>query len=190
MAVTVGVPGRSTGKVDFLISETKPRTGAAEVILRPRYGLINPDLTVGTDVTSAFALLANQSISFMGVIPSGTGFRLSREQMSTLGINADNLPPYVREYLVGNELTDNKFPGHIVDYFGLGEKEAMSLNQALFQYVINAVQTDRRAKSGSTADSRQYASNWWLFAKPRPEMRSALRDLDRYIATTETSKHR
>ena len=32
--------------------------------------------------------------------------------------------------------------------------------------------------------------NWWLFGKPRPELRLALTGLNRYIATVVTSKHR
>ena len=41
-----------------------------------------------------------------------------------------------------------------------------------------------------TSDSKQYANQWWSYAKPRPEIRKALTGLKRYIATVETSKHR
>jgi hypothetical protein len=52
------------------------------------------------------------------------------------------------------------------------------------------VQPDRLAKAGRTADAEQYARDWWLFGKPRPELRRALAGLRRYIATVETAKHR
>jgi hypothetical protein len=55
---------------------------------------------------------------------------------------------------------------------------------------MNTMKSERETRSGVTPDSQQYAQDWWLFAKPRPEMRAALAALDRYIATTETSKHR
>lgn len=32
--------------------------------------------------------------------------------------------------------------------------------------------------------------NWWIFGRPRPELRSPLRGLPRYISTVETAKHR
>jgi hypothetical protein len=36
----------------------------------------------------------------------------------------------------------------------------------------------------------QYAGKWWLYGRPRPEMRTALGGLSRFIATPAVSKHR
>lgn len=45
------------------------------------------------------------------------------------------------------------------------------------------------AMRSTTADALEYARNWWLFAKGRPNMRAAVYDLDRCIVTSEVSKH-
>nr|WP_249803692.1 DNA methyltransferase [Bradyrhizobium zhengyangense] len=39
-------------------------------------------------------------------------------------------------------------------------------------------------------DRQSYKENWWLFAEPRPRLRQAVAGLDRFIVTSETSKHR
>jgi hypothetical protein len=54
---------------------------------------------------------------------------------------------------------------------------------------MERVKPERDAK-GNTKDGAGYAANWWLFGKPRQEMRKQLAGLSRYIATVETSKHR
>ncbi len=35
-----------------------------------------------------------------------------------------------------------------------------------------------------------YKKKWWIFGEPREELRPALADIRRYIATVETNKHR
>jgi len=124
------------------------------------------------------------------VIPSGLGFRLTEDDLNEIGLARQDVAQVVREYLVGNELTDNKPAGLIIDYNACDEEQAKSASPALFQFVWNRLKDSRAARSGDTADSQQYAKEWWRFAKPRPEMRAAIRALGRYVATTETSKHR
>lgn len=59
-----------------------------------------------------------------------------------------------------------------------------------YQWVLERVKPEREGKAGRTADADQYARDWWLFGKPRPELRRALNGLRRYIATVETARHR
>jgi hypothetical protein len=190
VAMTIGISSPQSGLLQRVVQETKFKDAFNEVDLQGTVGTIHSNLTIGVDVTDVSTLKANDNMSFMGVIPSGVGFRLTQPDLDNLNLSAENLPQVVRRYLVGNELTDNKSPGFIVDYQGLDEQQARAASPAIFQHVLNSVKSLRTAKSGDTSDSQQYAKEWWLFAKPRPEMRKALIGLERYIATTETSKHR
>jgi hypothetical protein len=45
-------------------------------------------------------------------------------------------------------------------------------------------------KKSPTKDAAAYLENWWVFGKPRSDLRPALAGLPRYIITVETSKHR
>jgi hypothetical protein len=51
------------------------------------------------------------------------------------------------------------------------------------------VKPEREAK-GNTKDGAGYAVLWWLFGKPRQELRKQLAGLPRYTATVVTTKHR
>lgn len=190
ISMTVASRRGAIGKLEAIKSEQKVKGQPNVVDLTGTFGRIHSNLTVGVNITDCRPLKSNDGLSFMGVIPSGTGFRISAEKLIECGFNPSELPAVVKRYLVGNELTDNKAPGFIIDYFGLDENQARAASPALYQFVFNHVKHDREIRSGGTSDSQQYASEWWLFAKPRPGMRAALQGLTRYAATTETSKHR
>ena len=49
---------------------------------------------------------------------------------------------------------------------------------------------DAQLAASRTKDAEAYTREWWLFGKPRQELRPALNRLVRYIATVETTKHR
>jgi hypothetical protein len=189
IAMTIAGSVTGLGVLERVKSEKKRRGSLPDVEVFQERGRINSDLTIGTDVTLATSLKANENQSFMGVIPSGTGFRIVASDVARLGYG-DTIPPVVRSYLGGSDLTDNVPPGLIIDFYGLSRAAAEADYSPLFNYAMNTMKSERETRSGVTPDSQQYAQDWWLFAKPRPEMRAALAALDRYIATTETSKHR
>lgn len=91
----------------------------------------------------------------------------------------------MRPYLSGKDLTDNRPPRLIIDFFGLSESEARQKHPRLFQHVLEHVKPFRDQVARSN-----HRLNWWIFGEARPGMRKALEALHRYIATTETSKYR
>ena len=79
----------------------------------------------------------------------------------------------------------------VIDLFGLAVNEVRDRFPDVHQWILNRVKPERDAKAtGGTRDSVQYARDWWLFGKPRSDLREAIEHLPRYIATVETSKHR
>jgi hypothetical protein len=56
---------------------------------------------------------------------------------------------------------------------------------ALFQRLADRVLPERRQNKRAA-----YRDKWWIFAEPRPALRSALKGLSRFIATPYTAKHR
>lgn len=77
----------------------------------------------------------------------------------------------------------------VIDLFGLTAEDVRSRYPAVYQWVAERVKPERDAKAQSK-DGAAYARLWWLFGKPRQELRAYLSGLPRYIATVETSKHR
>jgi len=135
----------------------------------------------------------------------GDGFIVTPEQARTLTqvqISSAQ-PPYIRtgvgdgdevvfDYRNGRDLASRPRGVKVIDLYGLSEAEVLERHPAIFQHLSNAVRPQRngQAAKSKTADAKQYAEKWWLFGKPRPDLRKALRGVTRYIATIETAKHR
>ena len=180
-------------RINFVIHEGPIEDGAGENWIELRGGtvdLINADLTGGAATNLSTPLLSNRNISFMGVIPKGKGFQISAQQAGIFGLSVEDSEPVLRRYLNGSDLTDGKPYRLILDFFGYSEADIRRRSPEAYQHLFTSLRDERIVRSGSTADSRAYADKWWAYAKPRPEMRKALRGLSRYIATVETSKYR
>jgi hypothetical protein len=181
IAITVGAAGDFAGTVQSVANSRHGQAGSDQ-LLPPTSGKITPFLTTGAMLSSAKPLDADQGLSFMGVIPVSLGFVLSSAEALHLDQNGGDA---VRPYLSGKDLTDNRPPRLIIDFFGLSESEARQKHPRLFQHVLEHVKPFRDQVARSN-----HRLNWWIFGEARPGMRKALEALHRYIATTETSKYR
>lgn len=191
VAMTVGVRGAAEGKLLRVIAERKGKDDAADVELEASFGTINADLTIGADVTGAMALRANERISSRGVSLHGSGFIVTPVQATALGLGrVTGLERHILAYRNGKDLTARPRGVMVIDLFGLDEEEVRRKFPEVYQWLLERVRPTRHAQDGNTADATQYAEAWWLFGKPRPELRKALAGLPRYIATVETAKHR
>jgi hypothetical protein len=147
---------------------------------------INPNLTAGVDLTRARRLSENLDIAFIGDQKSGP-FEISADLAAQMiaapnpdgRSNQDVLRPWVN----GDDLAGRTRGLWIID-FGVDRPEVdAALYEAPFEYVRAHVRM-QRAASGIGADL------WWQHWCPRPEMRKAMGDQGRYIATVRHSKHR
>jgi hypothetical protein len=73
----------------------------------------------------------------------------------------------------------------VIDLFGLTPDDVRDKFPKVFQHVLTEVKPERDQNRDP-----KIKENWWLFGRPRPELRPALVGLPRYIATVETAKHR
>ena len=91
----------------------------------------------------------------------------------------------IRPYLNGKDLTGRSREVKVIDLFGMTTEEVQEKYPAIYQWVVERVKPERDQNNRES-----YRRNWWIFGEPRSELRSALKGLTRYIATTETEKHR
>jgi hypothetical protein len=73
----------------------------------------------------------------------------------------------------------------VIDFCGMSEEAARKEYPVLYEHVLMAVKPERDKNRRAAMKNR-----WWVFGEPRKTFRPALDELSRYIATTETSKHR
>ena len=195
IAMTVAEPGRAGPRHPGVLAlVTSERAGAADVPvveLAAIEGTINADLTVGADAGNAVPLRGNADISSRGMSLHGAGFIVTPAQARALGLGSvAGLERHICPYLNGRDLTQRSRGVMVIDLFGLSEVEVSKQYPSVWQHLRTTVYEHRTAIQDRTADSLQYAKQWWLHGKPRPELRRALRGLPRYIATVETAKHR
>ena len=193
IAMTVCEAGSKEGALREVTREEAIDTDAPLIELNELRGVINSDLTVGVDVTSAASLKANDGICSPGVKLHGAGFIVTPQEAEHLGLGRRaGLERHIREYRNGRDLTGRPRGVMAIDMFGLTADEMRQRFPEVYQHLRLTVKPEREAqaeKSG-TKDALSYAKIWWQFGKPRQELRPALADLPRYIATVETTKHR
>ena len=150
---------------------------------------INPDLTVGIDLTRACVVPANQNVAFMGDTKGGAfdiTAHIAREMLRLPSnvngrLNADVVVPWLN----GMDITRRHRDMFIVDFGTETSELEAAAYEAPFAHVEKHVWPAR-----ATNRRKAYRERWWLHVEPRPAMRDALAPLQRFIVTPTLSKHR
>ena len=187
IAMTVGTKGRDRpGRLLEVRREALLPDGESDVELSERVGIIHADLRIGADLTRAFLLRANEGLCSPGVKLHGAGFIVTPAQAKALGLGrVPGLEQHLRPYLNGRDLTGRKRGVMAIDLFGVTEDDVRQRFPDVYQWVLERVKPEREQNNRPS-----YRNLWWVFGEPRRELRPALVDLNRYIATVETAKHR
>ncbi|MDH6269774.1 hypothetical protein M2360_005203 [Rhizobium sp. SG_E_25_P2] len=186
IAMTVAEAGKKDGRLLEVTAEEAVETDSPVILFADKQGKINADLTVGVDVASAIALKANEGLSSRGMSLHGSGFIVTPEEAQHLGLGLmAGLEQHIRVYRNGRDLTDRPRGVMVIDLFGLTAENVRTRFPAVYQHVMATVKPDRDGNNRAT-----YRDNWWTFGEPRRDLRPALANLPRYIATVETAKHR
>lgn len=157
-------------------------TGENEVQLDLRSGPISADLTGGAEVSNTQTLKANSGLSFNGVMLASSGFILTEDEADLIPANEKR---YLRHLVNGRDLLEPSGTRWVIDFTGLEMEAAREQAPKLFEIVISRVKPDREQSR-----DKQFRERWWLFGRSRPDMRRMNAELNRFIVTVETAKHR
>ena len=186
IAMTVAQAGKHDGVLYEVTEEQGLDTENPLILFDAFEGKINPDLTVGVDVAGAVELKANASLSSRGMSLHGAGFILTPDEAKHLGLGRQpGLEDHIRTYRNGRDLMDRPRGVMVIDLFGLTAEEVRARYPAVYHHLLATVKPERDRNNRAT-----YRDNWWVFGEPRRDLRPALANLPRYIATVETAKHR
>jgi len=140
------------------------------------------------DVTQAKPLSPNRGWTYFGICLAGE-FRISGDlARAWLRMpNPNGLPnsDVLRPIFNGADVTARFADRWVVDFGPTMLEEEAALYEAPFDYVMKHV---RPVRIGNREKSR--AEFWWRHGRSRPELRSKLHSLSRFIVTVETAKHR
>ncbi|WP_152047604.1 class I SAM-dependent DNA methyltransferase [Aureimonas psammosilenae] len=150
---------------------------------------INADLSASeVDLTKAYQLKENANIAFIGNQKSGS-FEIDGEEARRLlklpsnpngHQNADVLRPWIN----GMDVVRRPSDKWIIDFGPECSLQEAALYAAPFCHVEREVKPERLARK------RSYGNAWWLHERPRPALRRAITNLNRYIVTPRVAKHR
>ena len=148
---------------------------------------INPDLSTTVDLTIASELEENKGKAFKGMQPGGPfdlDESLAKEWMDFPNPTQVENRDVLKFYVSGDDVM--KSPGNrwIVDF------AQMELEQAE-KYVLpyKYVETNVKPKRENSKNTN-LKTKWWIFERPRPELKQILKKMSRYIATSRVAKHR
>lgn len=187
IAMSVAAKAPTAALIGAVVDERKTRSAELDLVRvdEHRAEAIHADLSTGAQVLSAVPLKANDGLSFQGITLVGEGFRLERDEVVALGYRPESLPSVLRRYLIGRDIVQRPIERYVIDFDGLTEANARGSHPALFEHVVTKVKPQRDAQN-----DRQRKEKWWLFGRSGADLRRALGNLDTYIATCRTSKHR
>ena len=73
----------------------------------------------------------------------------------------------------------------VIDLFGLEAEDLRQRYPEVYQHVYETVKPDRDKNR-----DKKIKENWWLHRRLRTDLRAMIEELDRFVVTVETSKHR
>lgn len=184
VAMTVFTSGWHEGSLAQVNSEEKLGDGEYLITLCTKKGRIHADLKIGADLTSTKKLESNTGIANAGSKLYGNGFIIESAQESEFETNAREFG-IIKEYMNGRDLNQTPRDVLIIDPYGLDAEELQEQFPKIYQHLWNYVKPSRDSNR-----NKSVRDNWWIHGIPKKELRESLSSLNRYISTTETSKHR
>ncbi len=144
---------------------------------------ISSSLSSAFDVTKAIRLNQNMSLSFQGCNMNGKGFILDSAKAETLIKQDAKNRAVLRPMMDGSGIVDQIVPSEwVIDFAGMSIEQASNYEN-LFQIVKLKVKPDRQKKK-----EKAVRDKWWLFERPRVELRKALENKKFYFAISQVSK--
>jgi hypothetical protein len=183
VAMTVAAKGERTGLRLVVDREVHDNPDEADIVFKASTGYVSEDLRIGASPASAVALRANSGVAFWGVKFYGDGFILTPEEADKL--EPDSPRRLARPFSSGRDLTGRSRGLLVIDCDGLSENQVQGDHPRVYQHLLDRVKPVRDHNPRAFKRTR-----WWVFGENQPGMRLATKELGRYIATTETAKHR
>ncbi|MEM5477125.1 DNA methyltransferase [Pacificibacter sp. AS14] len=188
IAMTVGAAGNRTGHLLTVTSESKDKEDVdGRIVSFDRQdGKIFANLQIGADVAGSKALTSNEKLAVKGMQLNGQGFILSEaEARPYFEEYGEAITPYLRRYMNGSDLTNNKPARYAFDLYPMTRSELKLAFPKVYQLLFDRVKPER---DENPIPFRR--DNWQWFGATHRNYRQALTGLERYIGTTRTSKFR
>ena len=179
--MTVGTADGADGTLLQVTDEKESGEDEVEVALQPRQGKVFADLRLGADIAGSRSLRANSGVANRGVQLLASGFSVTSQELA----QADPQKIVAKQYLNGRDITDSPRGVFVLDTYPLSESQLLQRAPAVFQWLHDRAKPERDHNPRAS-----YRENWWLPGENQPLMRRAISDLQRFVVTAITARHR
>lgn len=148
--------------------------------------VINPYFESSIDAGDPLPLLENKNRTYQGSILLGDGFILSHEDASQIIANFPQCAEVIKKMINGQEINNepDQSPSRcVIDFRDWPLEKAMQYGPA-YSLVEKFVKPFRLGQHDKAAQER-----WWLHARPKVDMYSAIRTQQRCFVTAKVTKH-
>ena len=149
---------------------------------------INSNLSSTVDITDANRLTSNVKLCLRATEKGGNFVLADGEARKVMfGLNPKGNPnsEVVRPWVNGELVLKSRSFNWIVDLYGKNIEQDASVYEAPFELLKSRVKQERQ----NNRDPR-LSKLWWLFRRSGEDMRTAVANFSRYIATPVVAKHR
>ncbi len=156
---------------------------------------INPDLTTGLNLTLALPLPENRNGAYLGIQKSGPfdvcGETARAWLTEPTNPNGQQNSTILKPYWNGDDVTGRPRDYWLIDLpLGLSEADASAFATP-FGHIQTTPDEDGKTISELRAELGDRAGpRWWEPHWPRPEMRTKISAVNRYLVTPETAQYR
>jgi hypothetical protein len=185
IAMTVCAKRVTNPKLVTVISENGDGEDLVSEV-RESSGKISASLKIGADVSSSLLLSSNRSLCSVGMKTIGASFQIDADKAKKIGFGlAPGLEKHIKPYFGGRDFTGLPRGVYVIDFYEVPIEELQSKYPDAYQYLLNTAKPERDKNK-----NKIFREKWWVIGHPRQDFRSFSKDIDRYIVTVETMKHR
>lgn len=168
------------GDVIFEGEGETPEDSANKVEFRyQNVGKIFSNLKIDVDITKVTVLKGNQKLVSRGVMLGSDGFQVEYKNIHLVE------KTLLKIYFNGRDILHISRNNLVIDTAGLTEDGLRINYPKSYQWLLERVKPERE-----TNNDPKLRKEWWLYRRSNIILRTALKNVKRYISTVETSKHR
>ena len=166
-------------RLETVIDESENQAESLKLQIQKQDQIFS-NLQAGFDVTKAKSLISNLELASKGFEVGSQGFIL-KEAEKLKYIESD----VVHSFVTGRDLTQIPTARYAIDVNHLSEQELSLLYPKTYQWLLEKVKPERDINNDS-----KLRREWWRYRRANSSIRNGIKELNKYIATTRTAKHR
>ncbi|WP_262029457.1 class I SAM-dependent DNA methyltransferase [Microvirga sp. Mcv34] len=185
IAMTVATKGEQDGVLLEVTCEDALDTDQPYLQFSSSIGRINPDLSIGHDLSNLQELEATRSLAHKGVQLNGEGFILDEKTALNWSSHSLLYAGLIKKFINGRDVVGAPRGVFVIDTDDYSDEFLRKNAPIIYNHLLGTVKPERDL---NRRDIRRI--KWWRYGEPAPRLREALVNIKRYICTSRTAKHK